>query len=1350
MKSYVPRQVAMLYARIAVWAWCVTSACLVLGAAKVGGRQKASAQLALNCLVAALAMAAADRAMAVNECGAASKNSSSGFDTVVCTATSGTGNPYAAGIFYNENTTGLPVNNLTVELSGSAPGAVAVNALGTGVSVTGALNHNVTVNIDAGASVTATTNAVMLAGSGAAQGSVNNQGTVSSGTNGIFVSSSIPVSIFDSGTISGGSKAIDLSGNVGGNTVILAPGFAITGNVVGQGADTLQLGGTGTGTFNLSNIGANAQFQGFANFDVVSATWLATGTGSESWTIASGGTLQLGNSSNTGLITGNITANGTLAVGNPATVTLPGIISGNGKLTQIGTGTTILGGANSYSGGTSITGGTLSVTNAGALGTGGVTVSSGATLNVNNVTIGNTLVLNGNGYGGATGAGALTGTGTSAVNGNITLSGYGIGIGVANASDTLTLRGAIGDGGSGYGLLKSGSGTLILSGANTYTGLTYIEGGTLALGQGGSIAASSGVFLGFSNGVFDISGGGNQTISSLSGDVNGSVALGSNTLTVNEQGFSVQFGGSIADGGISGGTGGSLIKSGTGTMSLGGPLTYTGTTTVAQGTLLLASSIATSSAISIANGAVLDISHGPDQTLRNLSGASGSTLMVSGQSVTVVLSANEVFSGSIYYNQYYITYNPLNIMAKNFIFTLSGGNSYNGLTTISSGTLALGPGGNIVASAGVNLAAAGAIFDISQSGDQVIQALSGVSGSAVALGSAKLTVPGTASTTFAGVLEDGGIAGGAGGGLVKQGSGMLVLTGTNTYTGATTIGGGALQIGAGGSTGSIASPAIAIAQGAELQFDRSDNLTYGGVISGAGTMLQTGGGTLVLNGTSSGFTGSTTISTGTLEVGDASHSSATLGGNVSVASGAALMGHGTISGNVTSSGTVQPGGTIGIMTVGGNYTQNSGGTLVIEITPSAASGAGVGYSQFRVGGSASLAGGLSILDDAGTYAVGSRYVVLTAAGGRNGTFTTIAYNPIFVDYITPVVSYDANDVFLTLDPTPGRTPSAPPPIINGGQEVPDALTAMASAMEGVGDTVLGDVCGPTAQRLITQGEGCIVRALATGYQSEIWMRGLGGLGGLTGGGARMAFHDDYGGLLIGAGISRDGFTMGAGGGYLSTSLHFTDGSNAQQNAGLGFVYGRYLRGPGWLGVMAAYGGGRFGGERALPDTGLTASGNRAADFGTARARAAYDLVVDAVTLEPRVDLVYTHAWQSGFSESGVGPLDLAYPGTHADAVEGWLALRVMRRMATGNWIMVPWIEAGVQRAFSGLSRGVVATDGAFSIGVSGASPAPTAGVVGVGISAAATEALDLFMQYQGQFSANQVENAFSAGLQIRF
>jgi autotransporter-associated beta strand protein len=102
------------------------------------------------------------------------------------------------------------------------------------------------------------------------------------------------------------------------------------------------------------------------------------------------------------------------------------------------------------------------------------------------------------------------------------------------------------------------------------------------------------------------------------------------------------------------------------------------------------------------------------------------------------------------------------------------------------------------------------------------------------------------------------------GSLTQTGTGTTILTGANTYTGTTTISAGTLQIGNGGTTGSIAGN---IVDNAALRFNRSDTLTYGGVISGTGSLTQAGTGTTILTGANT-YTGGTTISAGTLQIGN--------------------------------------------------------------------------------------------------------------------------------------------------------------------------------------------------------------------------------------------------------------------------------------------------------------------------------------------------------------------------------------------------------------------------------------------------------------------------------------------------
>ena len=159
--------------------------------------------------------------------------------------------------------------------------------------------------------------------------------------------------------------------------------------------------------------------------------------------------------------------------------------------------------------------------------------------------------------------------------------------------------------------------------------------------------------------------------------------------------------------------------------------------------------------------------------------------------------------------------------------TLLSDNTYSGGTIISSGALQLGNGGTTGSITGDVINNGALIFNRSN------------------------------ALTLAGVIS--------GSGSVQQnGPGTSILLGNNTYTGGTIINAGALQLGAGGTTGSIIGN---VTNNGALTFNRSDTVTFGGVISGQGNVQQNGSGTTVLVGENT-YTGGTIINAGTLQLGN--------------------------------------------------------------------------------------------------------------------------------------------------------------------------------------------------------------------------------------------------------------------------------------------------------------------------------------------------------------------------------------------------------------------------------------------------------------------------------------------------
>ncbi len=461
--------------------------------------------------------------------------------------------------------------------------------------------------------------------------------------NSVFVSN---ITIRSTGTVSGGAgAAIELGAASNPNdTVTIEAGATITGaiNLGGGSGDTLNLGGAGNGVL-------NSAIQNTEVLNVNAGNWtLASNSSGAATTIANGATLNLGTGGTTGFIDGAIVNNGALVINrsNDITQAATSLISGTGSLTQSGGGTFILAAGNTYTGATNVNAGSLQASEDNTLASASVhIIAAGATLDLADF---NQSIAS------LSGAGNVT-LGT----GNLTLT---------NGASNL-FSGVIS--GSG-GLRQLGSGTFILSGANTYSGSTFVTGGTLAAGATNSFSSTSNLIVGL-GGTADLAGF-DQIVNALASASFGggrTVALGAGTLTI-AGGVSATFDGAIT------GTGG-LTQGGSGTTTLLGSSTYSGATTISNGTLVAGAVnvLSANSALTVTSAGTLDLA-GNNQSAAGLNGAGAVNLGAGTLNLTG--AGDSSFSGAIA-GTGGVTQTGTGTL------TLSGNNSYTGTTTATAGML---------------------------------------------------------------------------------------------------------------------------------------------------------------------------------------------------------------------------------------------------------------------------------------------------------------------------------------------------------------------------------------------------------------------------------------------------------------------------------------------------------------------------------------------------------------------------------------------------------------------------------------------------------------------------------------
>ncbi|MFC5768463.1 autotransporter-associated beta strand repeat-containing protein [Thauera sinica] len=619
------------------------------------------------------------------------------------------------------------------------------------------------------------------------------------------------------------------------------------------------------------------------------------------------------------------------AASTAVTATIASPLNG-GALFKEDLGTLILTGTNSYTGGTGISGGTLQVSRDENLG-----AASGALAILNGSTLRTT---------------ASFGTGRMVILGN---SGIGTSSGTieTDAGTRLTLDGAIVEAPSlpAAFLTKAGDGTLVLTNANTYSGGTIVEAGTLQVGGGGTsgsilndVDVAGGATLAFNRsdshafgGMVSGAGelrqiGSGSTVLTNDSTYTGGTFIDAGTLQLGNGGTTGSILGDVADegtlafnrsdtytfGGIVSG-GGELAQRGSGTTVLTSANTYTGGTTITQGTLQIGDGGTTGSIVgNVADEGTLAFERSDAYVFAGVVSGGGQLDQI-GTGTTI----------------------------------LTGDSTYTGRTTIAAGVLQLGDGGT-----------SGSIV-----GPVVDNAVLAVDRSDA------VTLPGQITGT---------------GAFVQRGTGTTVFTANNTYSGGTTIERGTLQLGDGGSAGNFFGDVL---DDGTLAFERSDLLPFTGNISGSGKVVQQGTGDTVLFGTNS-YGGTTDIVAGGLYV-NGDQRAAT--GLTTAQGGGTLGGTGIIGGSVAiaAGATLAPGdiGTVpGTLTIRQNLDLDAGSVLAYQFGQANVVG-GAFNDLTVVEGDLTLAGTIDVaLTEGGAFDVGI-YRIISYAGSMNNGVLDIGTLP---------------------------------------------------------------------------------------------------------------------------------------------------------------------------------------------------------------------------------------------------------------------------------------------------------------------------------------------------------------------
>ncbi|MFC5374808.1 autotransporter outer membrane beta-barrel domain-containing protein [Brevundimonas faecalis] len=1035
---------------------------------------------------------------------------------------------------------------------------------------------------------------------------------------------------------------------------------------------------------------------------------------------------------------------GTAAGGN-WTATIDAELTGSAMLVKNDLGTLVLTGSNTYTGSTAIAAGTLQIGNGGTTGSISGAVDNAGTLAFNrsdSYTFGGqifgtgairqigggttTLTANSSGFTGTT----TVENGTLAVNGRLggsvgvqsgaTLTGSGMLTGAVSVANGGTLAGVQGQTlMTGDLTLASGADVDVRLGAPGNTSLFRVAGdltldGTLNVTDAGGFG--EGVYR-----IFDYTG--TLTDNGLDVGMMPTGTAGSVQTAIAKQ-VNLLVGGSIGD---------TMFWNGTHTIA-------NGSVNGGSGTWMAGPTNWTNANGSVAGAwnskfAVFQTNPGT-VTVNNSAGAVSTTGMqfigsgwtVAGDAITLngdngqttIRVGDGTAAGASHSATIGSELTGASRLIKNDLGTLilTGTNSYTGGTTIAAGTLQIGNGG-----------ATGSI-----TGDVLNNGL--------------LRFSRTDATSFGGLIS--------GSGAAHVSHGQLTLTGNNSYTGGTAISNGAtLTLGNGGTTGSIAGN---VDVSGSLVFNRSNDLTYAGVISGSGSVRQIGTGKTELTGNSSGFTGTTFVDAGILAV------NGQLVGTLDVLAAGRLQGIGTV-GNTIVRGTIAPGNSIGTLNVAGNITFAAGSIYEVEANAAGQS------DKILASGSATINGGtVQVLAGAGLYKPQTDYTILTAAGGVSGAFANVTSNLAFLD---PSLKYDAGNVYLRLQRNDisfsgiGGTPNQVAAgegteTLGWNNPVFDAVVNLSVPQaQDAFDQLSGEI-HPSARtamiedsRLVRHAVWERLRASAGDEGRGVWGHAIGSWGHTSGDGNAARLDRNSAGLLMGLDASAgENVRLGAVWGYHQTDIDVDARASSAEIDN--FHVGIYAGGQ-WdrLGVRAgaAYALQDIHTVRNIAFPGFSDTVRAGYNGETVQAfgELGYDFDLGRTQLEPYASVAYVRSRSNEFSETG-GAAKLNGNRATTDVTFTTLGLRSTTSFNIGEADAKLKLGAGWRHAFGDnvpLTR-VRYQAGGDAFSTMGVPVTRDSATIDAGLDVAVSGYTSIGLSYQGQIGDGLGDHTAKASIRFRF